>query len=74
MTQSATGDLNALPVADRLTLIEDLWDSIEAESYDRVPLPDWHRTEIDRRLNSVDDGTSIGASWAEVRRRIARGS
>jgi putative addiction module component (TIGR02574 family) len=71
MTQSSAGDLHALPVADRLKLIEDLWDSIEAEASDRLPLPDWHRNEIDRRLDSLDGGSSIGASCAEVRRRIA---
>jgi putative addiction module component (TIGR02574 family) len=71
MTQSAATGLNALPVADRLKLIEDLWDSIEAETADTLPLPDWHRKEIDRRLDSLDAGTSVGTSWAEVRGRIA---
>ena len=64
MTQSATGDLKALPVADRLKLIEDLWDSIEAETSDPLPLPDWHRSEIDRRLECA--ARSMGASTASV--------
>lgn len=71
MTDFAAAGLNALPVADRLKLIEDLWDSIEAEASDTLPMPDWHRKEIDRRLDSLDAGTSVGASWAEVRGRIA---
>jgi putative addiction module component (TIGR02574 family) len=74
MTQSASGDLNALPVADRLKLIEDLWDSIDAETADQLPLPEWHRDAIDRRLDSLDSGSSIGTAWAEVRKRIAGGS
>ena len=61
--------LRALPVADRLKLIEELWDSIDAESAG-VPLPDWHRAEIDRRLDALDAGTSVGAPWEQVRRRI----
>jgi putative addiction module component (TIGR02574 family) len=73
MTQSAAVDLNALPVADRLKLIEDLWDSIEAAASDPLPLPDWHRNEIDRRLDALDAGASIGAPWSEVRGRIAGG-
>lgn len=64
-------DLRALPVADRLKLIEDLWDSIDADTA-ALPLPDWHRDEIDRRLDALDSGTSIGAPWSEVRERIVR--
>jgi putative addiction module component (TIGR02574 family) len=64
-------DLRALPVAERLQLIEDLWDSIEAES-EILPLPDWHRGEIDRRMDALESGTSVGDSWPEVRERILR--
>lgn len=63
-------ELRKLPVADRLELIEDLWDSIEADAAN-LPLPDWHRAEIDRRLDALDSGASSGAPWDEVRRRIA---
>ena len=52
------------------TFILDLWDSIEAEASDTLPLPDWHGEEIDRRLNAPGGGASTGASWAEVRERI----
>jgi putative addiction module component (TIGR02574 family) len=62
--------LRALPVAERLKLIEDLWDSIETDA-DALALPDWHRAEVDRRLDALDAGTSVGAPWEEVRRRIA---
>ena len=66
-------DLLALPVADRLKLIESLWDSIDADTA-ALPLPDWHRdeNEIDRRLKALDASTSAGARWSEVRERIVR--
>jgi len=64
-------ELRDLPVAERLKLIEDLWDSIDAEA-EGLPLPDWHRAEIDRRLEALDAGTSAGAPWSEVRERIVR--
>jgi putative addiction module component (TIGR02574 family) len=68
MTQRPdSAKLRALPAADRLELIEELWDSLTA---DALPLPDWHRTEIDRRLDALDKGESVGAPWEEVRRRI----
>jgi putative addiction module component (TIGR02574 family) len=66
-------ELRALPVAERLKLIEDLWESIETDA-DALPLPDWHRSEIDRRLDALNAGDSVGAPWDEVRRRIADGS
>jgi putative addiction module component (TIGR02574 family) len=62
-------ELRALPVADRLKLIEDLWDSIERDA-EALPLPDWHRAEIDRRLDTLETGASVSAPWEEVRRRI----
>jgi putative addiction module component (TIGR02574 family) len=38
----------ALPPEDRLQLVEDLWDSLAAEP-EAIPVPDWHREELDRR-------------------------
>ena len=37
-----------LPPEDRLQLVEDLWESLAAES-EEIPVPDWHRRELDRR-------------------------
>ena len=62
-------DIRAMPVADRLDLIAELWDSLDTEAAD-VPLPDWHREELDRRLDRLADGSSEGSSWDEVRCRI----
>ena len=66
---TTTTVLTELPVADRLRLIEELWDSLDAEA-DALPLADWHREEIDKRLAALDSGASVGAPWDEVRRRI----
>jgi putative addiction module component (TIGR02574 family) len=64
-------ELRALPIDDRLKLIEDLWDSIDADAA-ALPLPGWHRDTIDSRLEALDAGTSAGAPWSEVRERITR--
>ena len=63
-------ELAALPVTERLRLIEQLWDSIDAEAAQASPLPDWQRQLIDERLEALESGTSVGSSWEEVRRRI----
>ena len=61
--------LRALPVAERLELIEVLWDSL-GDQRDEIPLLDWHREEIDRRIDNLAAGTSSSEPWDVVRRRI----
>ena len=56
-----------LPVDQRLQLVEDVWDSI-ASSPESVPVPDWHRAELERRLAQPDPGPSL--TWDEVRAKL----
>ena len=54
---------------ERLRLVEDVWDSL-AEVSDRVPVPDWHRAELDRRV--ADQREQATLSWSDVRARLRR--
>jgi putative addiction module component (TIGR02574 family) len=56
-----------LPPDDRLDLLEEIWDSLATSPTD-VPVPDWHKTELDRRL----DHPAAGApeSWDAVKARL----
>jgi len=56
-----------LPVDERLKLVEDIWDSIAATP-ELVPVPDWQRDELDRRLGRTPPGP--GLSWDEVRSKL----
>ena len=58
--------IERMSIADRLTLVEDLWDSIAAQS----PVTQAQREELDRRL--ADHATSPGdvVPWTEVRQSI----
>jgi putative addiction module component (TIGR02574 family) len=67
--QLTPGEIRQLPVTERLRLIEEIWDSLEGET-EVLPLPEWHKAELDKRLDALDQGTSIGSTWDEVRRRI----
>jgi putative addiction module component (TIGR02574 family) len=56
-----------LPADQRLQLVEDIWDSL-AQSEASVPVPEWHREELDRRL--ADPAENATESWDTVRQRL----
>jgi putative addiction module component (TIGR02574 family) len=56
-----------LPAAERLKLLEEIWDSLAATPED-VPMPEWHKAELDRRLDNPAPGPAL--SWEEVRDKL----
>jgi len=56
-----------LPPNERLKLLEDIWDSLAATPED-IPVPEWHKAELDRRLDNPASGP--GLTWDEVRARL----
>lgn len=62
-------ELKQLSVAERLELIEDVWESLEDEAADG-PIPDWQKILVDERLDALDAGTSVGAPLKEVMDRL----
>lgn len=55
-----------LPPEERFKLLSDVWDSIAAEP-DAVPVPGWHREELDRR---VAEPNPEHLTWEQVQKRI----
>lgn len=51
--------LRALPVAEKLQLVEDLWDSI-AEDPEVVRLSASHIAELDKRLDRLEESPTEG--------------
>lgn len=60
-------DIRALTPEERLTLLEEIWDSLEPED---VPLTDAQRAELDRRLDDLERDRDLGIPWEEVLRQI----
>jgi putative addiction module component (TIGR02574 family) len=64
-------ELRKLSVAERLELVQELWDSIAADcERDPHPLTDEQRQDLERRLAEADADPTGGAPWREVRERI----
>jgi len=66
MTQD---ELAKLSVAERLTLIGELWDSI---ADDDVPLSQEQQEEIERRLTSFEEDRLTAKSWETIKAELAR--
>jgi len=56
-----------LPPSERLELVEEVWDSLAA-SPESVPVPEWHKTELDRILDHPSPEPP--ATWDEVQNRL----
>jgi putative addiction module component (TIGR02574 family) len=63
--------ISQLSVAERLDLISVLWDSIP-DSLEELPIPDWHREELERRLAAADADPGGAIPWEEVRQRLRK--
>tara|TARA_B100000315_G_scaffold60820_1_gene55256 strand:- start:1252 stop:1476 length:225 start_codon:yes stop_codon:yes gene_type:complete len=64
---SSNVDIKNLTAEERLTLLADLWDSLDPED---VPVTDAQRAELDRRLDDLELDRDLGIPWQEVLRQI----
>lgn len=64
-------ELLELTAAERLELIEELWDSLDEED-EALALTDAQREDLERRLAEADADPTGGSPWEEVRERIRR--
>ena len=62
--------IDRLGIEDRLALVEQIWDSIAADSA-AVPITDAQRTELDRRIADHEANPDDVVSWEEVKASIA---
>jgi putative addiction module component (TIGR02574 family) len=62
--------LDRLRLEERLSLVEELWDSIASDS-EGVPLTGPQRVELDRRLADHEADSAEVMSWDEVRSSVS---
>jgi putative addiction module component (TIGR02574 family) len=63
-------DYSQLSIAERIVLVEDIWDSIVAESPASVALSENQRQEIRRRLEAHDAEPGSAVAWEQVRSEL----
>jgi putative addiction module component (TIGR02574 family) len=61
--------IDQLTVAQRILLVEEIWDSIATEA-EALPLIDNQKEDLDRRLALYRENPQAVTSWEEVETRI----
>jgi putative addiction module component (TIGR02574 family) len=65
--------IDRLSLAERILLVEEIWDSIAAEA-EALDIPQSHKDELDRRLAAYHADPHAGARWEEVKARLQKPS
>ncbi|MFZ5763434.1 MAG: addiction module protein [Thermodesulfobacteriota bacterium] len=69
MQAVSKADILKLSVAERILLVEDIWDSI-AELPEELALSEAQQQELDRRLEAYHQDPETGSPWVAVEGRI----
>jgi putative addiction module component (TIGR02574 family) len=69
MNTASSISLYGLSVADKIVLMERLWEDLSRRPSD-VPSPDWHADILNDRRNAVRDGKTAFVDWDDAKRRL----
>jgi putative addiction module component (TIGR02574 family) len=58
-----------LSPAEKLQLVEDLWDDLAATPCE-IPVHDWQKEELERRKANLRSNPASGLSWEDVKQRV----
>ena len=62
--------IDKLSTAERIQLMEEIWDSIAAGPEDALPLTDAQKQDLQRRLADYAANPQAGSTWEEVKARL----
>jgi putative addiction module component (TIGR02574 family) len=66
MSTNLTEEAKKLSIQERITLVEEIWDSI-AEDNGCFELTEAQKQELDRRLESFHANPSQGRTWEDIK-------
>ena len=69
VSSSLLDEIRKLSLAERIQLVEDVWDSIAVEA-EEFPIPDSHRERLARRREEHRRSPEDVVPWEEVRRQL----
>ena len=69
MNTASSIPLDGLSVAEKIVLMERLWDDLSRRPTD-VPSPDWHADILDDRRNAVREGRTAFVEWDGAKKRL----
>lgn len=68
MARTLTKDeISALPVPERLELLEIIWDSLAS---DEIPVPESHKRALDAALDDLERDPNASETWENVKRDL----
>ena len=73
MNNSLPPEILQLNIAERIQLVEDIWDSISTTTAE-IELTEAQKKELDNRLNRLQQNPNSGSTWEEVKQRIQNGN
>lgn len=62
-------EIDGLSVAEKVQLLERVWQSLCARSGD-VRSPEWHRDVLEERRRRLADGRATISAWADAKDRL----
>lgn len=65
-----TDQITDLSLAQRLQMMEALWDSLTSEASVAEVIPEWHEKILAQRSQRLDAGLESTSPWAEAKQRI----
>lgn len=65
----APSEIKKLSVAERILMVQEIWDSIAAEQAS-LPVSEAQKAELDGRIASYDASPNEGKSWEEIKVRL----
>ncbi len=67
--QEIVQEIEKLGLSEKLLLVEDIWDGI-ARNNGELPMPEWQKTEIDKRYREFKKGHLECHNWESVHEDI----
>jgi putative addiction module component (TIGR02574 family) len=72
MQSALLDEIKKLSVAERILLVEEIWDGIVDTDDSTLSMPDEQRIELDRRIEAYQNEPNSGRTWHEIQEEYRR--